>query len=117
MVDNVQWLSRASRFPASKGNEMVVKTNSFAIKDRVPFEDDNPDQRIKAMDIPIHAFMPSQEDYDNLKKRTVTIIVQRILKENSALFKSSEVTLHIPHKYGQESSLKTEYVSFVMPVR
>ena len=108
-VDNVQWLSRTSRFSKDKDNVMHVKCNSFAVKDRVSFEGDDPEARVAAADMPLHTFLPTQEDFDNLKERMI-VIVQRILREQAGI--STDAPNHIKHKYSDQSCSKSEYVSF-----
>ena len=92
----------------TKGNKMHVKCNSFAVKDRVTFEGDDLDAWISPSDMPLHTFLPTQEDCDHLKQRMI-IIVQRILREQAAMLKYTNVPNHFPHKYAEQSSIKSEY--------
>ena len=88
----------------------VTKCNTFALKDRVAYSETDGDARVSAASMPLHTFLPCQEDYANLKERMV-VIVQRILREHSALYGTAQAVDHIPHKHSSEASLKSEFVS------
>ena len=92
-----------------KDNAMHVKCNAFAVKDHVSFEGDDPEARVPVSDMPLHTFLPTQADSNKLKERMI-IIVQRFLREQAGL--DTNAPNHITHKYSDQSSSKSEYMSF-----
>ena len=99
-----------SKKKRKRPHEMVTKSNSFALKDRVAYSGKNGDARVSAASLPLYTFLPCQQDYAMLKKRMV-VIVQRILREHTALYRTAQAEDHIPHKSATETCLKSEFVS------
>lgn len=60
--------------------------------------------------MPLHMFLPSEDDYSNLKIR-MEVIVSRIIKDHLQVFNETNVIEHIPHQYSEESSMKSRIVS------
>ncbi|XP_041462410.1 uncharacterized protein LOC121413598 [Lytechinus variegatus] len=89
-----------------------VGANSYAVKNRISFHDVENQNTLTASDLPIMTYLPSQDDYEDLRKR-MCILVERILKDNLNIFANESVISHIPHEYSKESSQKSEYVSFL----
>ncbi|XP_063954348.1 uncharacterized protein LOC129259624 isoform X2 [Lytechinus pictus] len=87
-----------------------VGANSYAVKNRISFRDVENQDTLTASDLPIMTYLPSQDDYEDLRKR-MCILVERILKDNLNIFANESVILHIPHEYSKESSQKSEYVN------
>ena len=82
----------------------------FAAKNRVNFRHLPDDNNIPVQDIPLHLYLPSQDEYDNLKMR-MEVIAMRIIKEHIPAFSECEVQQHIPHQYSFESSMRSRIVS------
>lgn len=64
----------------------------------------------KAKDIPLHQFLPSPYDYEDVEHRMVQIVV-RLLVDYIPFFKDVRVQRHIPHQYSPESAQKSQVVS------
>ena len=112
-VENVTILTKKDPNSKKKGKrprELVTKCNTFALKDRVAYDDENGDARVSATSMPLYTFLPCQEDYAILKERMV-VIVQRILREHTTLYRAAEAVHHIPHKYATEVAVKSDFVS------
>jgi len=84
--------------------------NAYAARNRVHCEDSRLTGTLKAVDIPLTAFLPSSDDYDSLKDR-MRVIVTRILAHHLPFFRHhSVVDRHVRHRYSSESAATSELV-------
>ena len=59
---------------------------------------------------PLHMYLPSPDEYDNLRIR-MEVIVMRITKEHIPAFSLCDVPMHVEHQYSYESSQRSGIVS------
>jgi len=108
--DNTQKLVQTRNFSRASGNKMLLWANAYAVRNRIEVTEVTSRATLKAIDIPVTAFLPSTDDYKCLKQRMLTIVT-RILAHHLPFFcKHSVVTHHIPHQYSAESAVKSEVV-------
>ena len=110
VIDNVQWLSHTGHACQTKKNKMHLVCNGYAAKNKIPFRNLTDENESLASAIPIGKIVPSQEDFESLKKR-MEGIAERILADNMECFTDVKVEQHIPHQYSEEANQKSEIVS------
>lgn len=99
-----------------KSNCSLNLIHTFAAKDRIPFVEADvaelPDES-SILAVPLSAYMPTPEDEIHTT-REVKVILQRILITWLPFFKEleDEVEWHIKHPFSDQSSLKSEMVSY-----
>jgi hypothetical protein len=110
--DNTQKLVRTRDSSRSTGNKMLLWANAFAARNRVQNCVTSSRATVKAVNLPITAFLPTHDDYCFLRERMVTMI-SRILVHHVDYFRrhcSTSVVYHVPHQFSHESSMKSELV-------
>ena len=102
-IENVQLLSRRARREDKEARPVVC--SAYAAKNRVSFRRLTNDSVEPASAIPIPWILPSQDDFDSLRRR-MKVIVQRILVSNLKCFEDAAdaVLDHIPHKYSRQAA-------------
>jgi len=89
---------------------MLLWANAYAARNRIDCDEATSRATLKALDIPVTAFLPSADDYDCLKERMLTVVA-RVLGHHIQFFRQhSAITYHVPHKYSAESARKSELV-------
>eukprot|EP00057_Strongylocentrotus_purpuratus_P026345 XP_011680819.1 PREDICTED: uncharacterized protein LOC105446111 [Strongylocentrotus purpuratus] len=104
-IDNVQWPKKAGHATLDRQNDMHLVCNGYAVKNRVSFRGMTDNSTTKAKDLPIKSFLPSQDDYDQLRRR-MEAIVSRILVVNLQEYADEQPNDHIQHQYSAESARK-----------
>jgi len=89
---------------------MLLWANAYAAKNRVSCgKTATSTATVKAVDIPVTAFLTSTEDYDCLKER-MSVVISRILANYVPFFRQQSQVYHVPHLYSVESAQKSELV-------
>ena len=108
--DNTQKLVQTRSYSHSSKNESLLWANVYTQPETVCCDTVTSRSTLKALDIPVTAFLPSAYDYDCLKERMLAVD-SRILAHHVQFFhQHSVVTYHIKHKYSAESAVKSELV-------
>jgi len=114
--DNTQKLVQARHQSRGTKNKMLLWANAYAALNRVDIKGlDEQRQVMRAADIPLSAYLPSNEDRTALRER-MAVIVGRILVENIPFFSQycrSGVIHHVSHRFTTESAVKTDTVCVV----
>ncbi len=112
--DNVQRMAFRRHVTSLLGNKFHLWALSFLTENRIGFLHlyDNEPTRDASL-IPLHHFLPSEEDWTMLRQR-MEVIVERLIVEicdgMTETFYDC-VTYHVPHQYTKESSEKSYIVS------
>ena len=112
VVDNVDSKISPRFMREDAQSQSLHYVQLYAVKDRIDYSSvpDSPPSSTKN----IFSIIPSSDDYTQLKKN-MAILVARILVEHIRFFSEDFrdlVTKHIPHKYSDQMSQKSEVVSF-----
>ncbi|XP_070542604.1 uncharacterized protein [Ptychodera flava] len=112
--DNVQVETTARYQSTTQQNKMLMWAMAYAAKNRITFRHlDNEKSTVRACEIPLTTFIPSQDTYTNLRRR-MEIIVSRIICDHFVHFSTYYadcVPNHVPHDYSLESARKSELVN------
>jgi len=75
--DNTQKLVQTRNHSRASKNDMLLWANAYAVKNRVDCHAPTSRATLKAADIPVASFLPSNDDYDCLNER-MSVVVARI---------------------------------------
>lgn len=111
--DNIDKTIRPRHQTLEKRTQSLHYFHSFAVKDRVDLSrisDVKPGLSLSSL--PLTTLLPTEHDIENLKKNC-TVLASRVLVQFIPAFYQFEksVAKHIPHRYQQEMSSKSDVVS------
>jgi hypothetical protein len=90
---------------------MLLWAHAFAVEKGVPIDHYlSTTTTLKALDLPLSSFLPSNETYKAVSERMI-VIVQRILTEHMKACNHIPTIAHIEHLYSKECATKSKIVS------
>lgn len=94
-------------------NKMLLWANCYAVENRVThlLEDQNANKQVRAVDLPLSIFLPTQDDFNKMRERMV-IVTARILVANLPFFEDCDVERHIKHQYSSNMEQRSRVVSY-----